>query len=123
MKKLAVKGRYLSFDDGTPFFYLGDTAWEMLHKLSREEIDKFLCKRSEQGFTAVQTVILAEFDGVTVPNYYGKLPLLFTERIPDPAKPDDGLEYSYWEHVDYAVRTAEKYGLFLTLLPTWGRCV
>lgn len=120
MKKLKVNGRYLSWEDGSPFFYLGDTAWEMLHKLNREEVDRFLHRRAEQGFTAIQTVLLAEFEGVTVPNFYGRLPLLFTEGLPDPTKPDEGPDYSYWDHVDYALDTAEKYGLFLTLLPTWG---
>jgi hypothetical protein len=73
MRKLTVKGRYLSWEDGKPFFYLGDTAWEMLHKLSREEVDHYLSVRSRQGFTAIQTVALAEQEGVTVPNYYGRL--------------------------------------------------
>ena len=29
--------RYLVHADGTPFFYLGDTAWELFHRLDREE--------------------------------------------------------------------------------------
>ena len=120
MKKLVVNGRYLSWDDGTPFFYLGDTAWEMLHRLSREETEFYLRTRSGQGFTAVQTVLLAEQEGATTPNYYGRLPLKFTNGLPDPAKPDTDAGYSYWEQVDFAVKTAEKYGLFMTLLRTWG---
>lgn len=120
MKKLVVQGRYLAWEDGEPFFYLGDTAWEMLHKLSREEMAEFLHQRARQGFTAIQTVALAEFAGVTTPNYYGRLPLEFTDGTPDPAKPDVSPGYSYWDHVDYAVKTAEECGLFITLLPTWG---
>ena len=27
MRKLTVMNRYLAFEDGEPFFYLGDTAW------------------------------------------------------------------------------------------------
>ena len=120
MKKLMVNQRYLAWEDGEPFFYLGDTAWEMLHKLSREEMDEFLHLRAKQGFTAIQTVALAEFEGVTTPNYYGRLPLEFTDGKPDPTKPDLTAGYSYWDHVDYAVKTAEKYGIFIVLLPTWG---
>lgn len=60
-------GRYFSYDDGTPFFYLGDTHWTML----KEEIDsagpntgsvntdshfKYIVdKRVEQGFTVYQS--------------------------------------------------------------------
>lgn len=119
-KKLTVKGRYLAYEDGAPFFYLADTAWEMLHRLSREEIDWFLAQRARQGFTAVQTVLLAELEGVTVPNYYGRLPLAFTNDLPDPARPDTEGENNYWAHVDYALEKAASLGLYLTLLPTWG---
>lgn len=120
MKRLIVKERYLAFDDGTPFFYLADTAWEMLHRLSREEIKHYLSVRANQGFTAVQTVALAEMEGATTPNFYGRLPLLFTGDTPDPEKPDTDGEYSYWDHVDFTVEEAEKLGLFISLLPTWG---
>ena len=29
-------GRYLTYEDGRPFFYLGDTAWELFHRLDQE---------------------------------------------------------------------------------------
>ena len=32
MRKLIVKGRYLSFDDGEPVFYFGDTAQLLSYK-------------------------------------------------------------------------------------------
>ena len=120
MRKLQVRGRYLSWDDGAPFFYLGDTAWEIFHRLDRGEMDRYFAERARQGFTAVQAVALAEFEGVTVPNAYGRLPLQFTDGRPDPTKPDLAPGYSYWEHVDYAVEAAAQRGLFITLLPTWG---
>ena len=31
--RVAANHRYLEYDDGTPFFYLGDTAWELFHRL------------------------------------------------------------------------------------------
>ena len=120
MRKLVVNGRYLSWEDGEPFFYLGDTAWEIFHRLDREEMEYYFAQRARQGYTAVQGVVLAEFEGVTVPNVLGRLPLHFTNDLPDPVHPDTDGAYSYWDHVDYAVDLAAKYGLFLTLLPTWG---
>ena len=68
MRTLKAQGRCLAWDDGTPFFYLGDTAWELFHRLNREEMDHYFAERARQGFTAVQAVALAEFEGVTVPN-------------------------------------------------------
>lgn len=112
--------RFLMWEDGKPFFYLGDTAWEMLHKLSREETEWYFSIRAKQGFTVIQTVLLAEFEGLTKPNCYGRLPLKQVNGAFDPEQPDIDGEYSYWEHVDYAVRAAADKGLFLALLPTWG---
>lgn len=120
MKQLKVQGRYLTWEDGSPFFYLGDTAWEIFHSLDREEMTAYFKIRAEQGFTVVQGVALAEFDGLRTPNAYGRLPLHCTDNVPDPAKPDTDGEYSYWDHVDFAVRTAAENGLFIALLPTWG---
>ena len=58
--------------DGQPFFWLGDMGWELFHRLDREEADPYLKRRSEQGFTVIQAVVLAEFDGLHAPNAYGE---------------------------------------------------
>ncbi len=112
--------RYLMCEDGSPFFFLGDTAWELFHRLDREEVDHYLRNRARQGFTVIQAVALAEFEGLTVPNSYGRLPLKQTDGQYDPTQPDTDGEYSYWDHVDYAVRKAAEHGLVIGLLPTWG---
>jgi hypothetical protein len=105
-------GRYLVQADGRPFFYLGDTAWELLHRLNREEIDLYLRNRAAKGFTVIQTVVLAELDGLNTPNANGDKPL----EGNDPGKPNP----RYFEHVDYAITRAEALGLTIGLLPTWG---
>ena len=35
--KVSDNGHYLQTTDGKPFFYQGDTAWELFHRLNREE--------------------------------------------------------------------------------------
>ena len=45
--------------DGSPFFWLGDTAWELFHRLSYEEANIYLQDRAEKGFTVIQCVALA----------------------------------------------------------------
>lgn len=104
--------RYLEYENGTPFLYLGDTAWELFHRLNREEADLYLQNRAEKGFTVIQAVVLAENDGLRVPNSYGHLPF----KNLDPTRPNE----KYFEHVDYIVNQAEKLGLFIGMLPTWG---
>lgn len=81
--------RFLQHEDGTPFFYLGDTAWELFHRLSREEADAYLSDRASKGFTVIQAVAIAELDGHTVPNAYGHLPLddFDPGRQPSPTDP------------------------------------
>src|SRR3982751_6531527 len=76
--------RYL-LKDGKPFFWLGDTAWELFHRLNQGDADMYLKKRSEQGFTVIQAVVLAELDGLHTPNANGDTPLIDD----DPNKPNE----------------------------------
>lgn len=110
--KVADNGRFLVNEQGKPFFYLGDTAWELFHRLNREEADLYLETRARQGFTVIQAVALAELDGLDAPNPYGELPLIDK----DPARPNE----KYFEHVDYIVNKAAAVGLVTGMLPTWG---
>jgi len=104
--------RYLIHGNGKPFFYLGDTAWELIHRLKREEADLYLRDRAQKGFTVIQAVVLAEQNGLREPNAYGDLPL----HDEDPAHPNE----AYFQHVDWIVRRANALGLYVGLLPTWG---
>ena len=74
--KVSEDGRFLVYEDGRPFFYLGDTAWELFHRLNREEADEYLENRAAKGFTVIQAVVLAELDGLRDPNPYGHVPLV-----------------------------------------------
>ena len=110
--RVSENHRFLETSDGRPFFWLGDTAWELFHRLSREEAEKYLKNRAEKGFTVIQAVALAELDGLHTPNAYGEIPL----ENDDPTKPRE----AYFQHVDFVIRKAEELGLYVGLLPTWG---
>ncbi|NSW93425.1 MAG: glycoside hydrolase family 140 protein [Bacteroidales bacterium] len=110
--KIADNKRFLVFEDGTPFFYLGDTGWELFHRLSKEETEKYLENRRAKGFTVIQAVALAELDGLNTPNAEGNKPLIDN----DPLKPNE----PYWQHIDWVIRKAGEKGIFIGLLPTWG---
>ena len=109
--KVSDNRRFLVHADGSPFFYLGDTAWELFHRLDRAESDYFLQERARQGFTVIQAVVLAEHE-YSEPNAYGHLPLVGN----DPTQPVE----AYFEHVDWIVNRAEQLGLRIAMLPTWG---
>jgi hypothetical protein len=110
--KVSGNKRYLINSDGTAFLWVGDTAWELFHKLDRQEATEYLKNRKTKGFTIIQSVVLAENDGLRTPNSYGEVPFIDL----DPTKPNQ----AYFEHVDYIVNKAKALGLFIAMLPTWG---
>ena len=91
----AVATISLMKDDGSPFFYLADTAWSLFHRLDFAESNEYLRDRAAKGFTVIQAVALAEHGGLTVPNRNGDLPL----ENNDPLKPNE----KYFAHVDRVV--------------------
>jgi hypothetical protein len=110
--KVSDNKRFLVTADGRPFFWLGDTAWELFHRLTREDAETYLKKRAEQRFTVIQAVALAEFDGLNEPNAYGHTPL----RNNDPTQPNE----EYFAHVDWIVAKGNALGMYVGFLPTWG---
>jgi hypothetical protein len=110
--KISENRRFLVFEDGTPFFYLGDTGWELFHRLNKDDVEKYLENRRAKGFTVIQSVILAELDGLNTPDAEGDKPLIDN----DPLKPNE----AYFAHVDRVIRMAFEKGIFIGLLPTWG---
>ncbi|MGE5449177.1 MAG: DUF4038 domain-containing protein, partial [Bacteroidales bacterium] len=128
LKISADNPHFISYQDGTPFFWLADTGWEMLHRLNREEIKRYMDNRSEKGFNVIQTVLISEFiHTYKATNYYNDS--IFKGE--DPGKPAitkgnnpaNAAEYDFWDHVDYAVQTAAANGLYLALVPSWGEWV
>lgn len=104
--------RFLVTADGRPFFWLGDTAWELFHRLDRDEAGHYLRDRASKGFTVIQAVALAERDGLNTPDANGNVPF----ENHDPARPVD----AYWLHIDEVIALANSLGLIVALLPTWG---
>jgi hypothetical protein len=110
--KVSENGHFLVTEAGQPFFWLGDTAWELFHRLDRADAERYLENRTKKGFNLVQAVVLAEMAGMTATNPYGQLPLVDG----DPLKPNE----EYFKHVDWVVARANALGLYIGMLPTWG---
>ena len=110
--RVTADGRNLTHTDGSPFLYLGDTAWELLHRLTLAEAEDYLEDRRAKGFTVIQAVAVSEWEGLTEPNANGDLPF----RGGDPGRPDEG----YFAHVEAVVDAAARRGICIGLLPTWG---
>jgi hypothetical protein len=110
--QISSNKRFLINKDGTPFFWLADTAWELIHRLTESEAEQYFTIRSEQGFNVVQLVLISELDGTKVPNAYGDLP--FTDM--NTLQPNE----KYFAFVDKILALAARYNFHLALVPTWG---
>jgi hypothetical protein len=112
--KVSENGRFLCFEDSTPFFWLGDTGWCLGFNLNREEAEHYLNVRKEQGFNVIQMMLMWKFPSV---NVYGRI---FNADFSDSGNIEEDESYSYWDHIDYIVDLAEKRGIYIAMLPTWG---
>lgn len=107
---VSANHRYL-LKNNKPFFWLGDTAWQLFNTLTKEEADKYLRTRAEQGFTVIQAVTARMHSG-GAENAYGNAPLINE----DPSHPNS----KYFEMVDYVLDRAEAYHLNVALFITWA---
>ena len=110
--RVSSNGRFIQHQDGTPFFLIADTAWELFHRLTLEEIKYYLDVRKSQGFNVIQVVLISEMDGLRIPNVYGQLPLL--EMNPDKPNAD------YFNFVEVVLKLAGEREMYLAMVPTWG---
>lgn len=132
--KVVEGSRYLEHEDGTPFLWMGCTAWGMTEWLTREDVDLYLDDRLSKGMNVVQLCLFwgkrqdypTQFT-VNPTNPYGHRAFIEVDGIPDakqrailpggsPENPND-----YWDHVDYCLSAIRKRGMYAAVLPFWGR--
>jgi len=114
--KLTVSAnhRYLVHENGTPFFWLGDTGWLTASRLTRDNMAYYFKACKDNGFNVVQVSILHE---IPFYNVYGQpaLPNGFDfSRVDEPGR------YGYWNHVDYMIDAAARQGIYIGLVCVWG---
>lgn len=102
-------GRHLIMGNGTPFFWLADSADALVRRLDRAGIDLYLRTRAAQRFTIIQTAALGGPDALRQANAYGLVP--FDDG--DPTRPNEG----YFTHLDHVVLRANALGLVVALQP------
>jgi len=104
--RVSANGRYFVDQDGKPFFWLGDTQWELFHAFSVADAKAILADRKAKGFTVLQVMLTGVGDG-TRPNWTGQSPW----ADDDPATPNE----AYFRHVDAVVELGQQEGLILAL--------
>ncbi len=132
--EVSANGHYMQHTDGTPFLWIADTGWGMIQQLKREEIDMYLDNRQKLGFTVIQTVAFwyphgggMESGPHNAANVYGFRPFSGGEDSPNTSEPlivaggSPEAPNDYWDHLDFVVQAVKKRGMYLALLPCWGR--
>ncbi len=111
---VSSNNRYLQFENGRPFFWLGDTGWLVPQHLDRSEVEYYFNKCRRAGYNMVQIQVM---DAVPSYNIYGQQSLPYGW---DFSKVDPEGVYSYWDHLDYIVRKAEQNGIYIGMVAIWG---
>ena len=113
--------RYIVNEEGRPFFWLGDTAWSVFQRLTREDASHYLADRAARGFTVIMAPALPPSGyrrlgrGLETKNRYGELPL----HDMDPRRPNA----NWFDLVEYVIDAAAEAGLYVGLLPSWAEYV
>ena len=122
--RISANGRYLMTEKGDPFFWLGDTGWLLLTKLTREEADRYLEDRRKKGFDVIQVMLVHGLNDV---NVYGDSALthgnISTPKTTSGHAVTHPAQHDYWTHLDYIVAKAAEKGLYIALVPVWGGVV
>ena len=111
---VSSNNRYLQFQNGRPFFWLGDTGWLVPQHLDRAEVEYYFNKCRRAGYNMVQIQVM---DAVPSYNIYGQQSLPYGW---DFTKADPEGTYSYWDHLDYIIRKAEQNGIYIGMVTIWG---
>lgn len=112
--KVSDNKRFLVHENGTPFFWLGDTGWLLSSRLNRDNMSYYFDACKQQGFNVVQVSVLHE---IPFFNVYGDMAL---PHGFDFSQVDVPGQYGYWNHVDYMVDAAAKQGIYIGMVCVWG---
>lgn len=104
--KVSDNRRHLAFADGTPFLWMGDTAWAAPHRASDNEWEAYLADRRAKHFTVIQVAPAPEWAGAT--NRQGQRP--FTDKACSQWNP------AYWQAFEHKVQRANEEGFVVMLV-------
>jgi hypothetical protein len=108
--RLSANRRYLVDADGQPFLYVADTAWSVVWKGTPDQWQRYLDRRREQAFSAVQVNLLPW--RWTMTDVEGNRPF----HDGDPARPNE----AYFSRFDRFLELSAARGIFTCLMLLWG---
>ena len=112
--KVSDNQRYLVHQDGTPFFWMGNTAWLLPERLNRDEVEFYLNREREEGYNVEQIQVL---NAIPTFNVFGQPANDETFNFAPYTKAGT---YGYWDHLDYIVDMAAANGIYIAMDCIWG---
>ncbi len=112
--KVSEENRYLKHENGTPFFWLGDTGWLLPERLNRDETSFYLENCQQAGYNVVMVQTLNDVPSM---NTYGQYSMIDGFNFKNINR--QGV-YGYWDHMDYIIKTAERNGIYIGMVCIWG---
>ena len=112
--KVSDNHRYLIHENGTPFFWLGNTAWLISERLTRDEVEYYLVNEHRAGYNAAQIQVI---NSIPTFNIYGQQANDASFDMWKFSKKD---QYGYWEHLDFIVDFAASQGIYIAMDCIWG---
>lgn len=108
--RLSPDRRYFVHGDGTPWFWLGDTAWNGALLSTDEEWQRYLKDRAEKGFTAIQMVMTQWRAGRA--DELGQTAFSGTDQIQ--------INPAFFQRMDRKVRAVNQQGLVAACVLLWA---
>jgi len=102
--------RYLALENGKPFFWTGDTPWELFSQLNVDDVNYYLNDRAQKNYNILQVVGVWDLEA---PNKFGDY--AFNPQL-DPTHPNE----KYWAYVDQVLDLATQKGFYIAMWPVWG---
>ncbi|HXD78426.1 MAG TPA: DUF4038 domain-containing protein [Puia sp.] len=113
--RVSANGHFLMTDSGQPFFWLGDTGWLLLTRLTRDQTEQYLEDRRKKRFTVIQIMVV---HGIHDVDAEGDSALAGGNLATPKTSGSD-----YWDRLDDIVDRAGKKGMYVALVPVWGGVV
>ena len=112
--KVSDNNRYLVFENGKPFFWLGNTSWLMPERLNRDDVEFYLTTETANGYNVEQVQVLCATPTYNIYGMAGNSHDFNFEKESTPGV------YGYWEHLDYIVEFAASQGIYIAMDIIWG---
>jgi hypothetical protein len=117
---VSVNKRYLVDNNNVPVYWTGDAAWGIAVVPKRQEISLYLADRAQKSVNvALVRLIDHKFTDHDPPwsNVYGDAP--FSKNFWGGAFDFTETNERYWQHVDWVVREAYRYGITILAAPCY----